>query len=115
MAYNEDFVKSMEKYFYSSSENNEFDLKDVKPNAIVRFSFYDSDIPHFSKIGEGIVNAIYLDSIDIIINKNQRFFDASAYGAGINLDHGLFLMSKYEDSDIVIFNIPVNYIWGIKK
>lgn len=101
----------MERFFYSPAVENVLP-ENINENYLIQFSFNEKNIPHFAKTGRGIINKIYDDNfVEITINKNQTYFDTSVFGEGINLDSGLFLKSKYEDSDIVVFIIPKNYIW----
>ena len=103
----------MERYFFSSVNPIELDKKFINEGDLIKFSFHESSIPHFSKTGVGVIKNIFPNSVDIVIDKYQKFYDTSAYGDGISLTSGLLLKSIVEDNNNVVFNIPLSYIWCI--
>lgn len=104
----------MDRFFYSPI-TGEVRPDDIKENYLIKCSFNDKNIPHFAKTGIAIISKVYNDSIEITLNKNQKFIDTSLFGENINLTSGLLIKSIFENDEIAIFEIPKKYIWCVSN
>lgn len=80
---------------------------------LIKYSFSEKNIPHFAKTGIATINKICNHSIEIIIDKHQKYSDTSIDGKNIDSSSGITLNSIFENDKIVVFKIPSKYIWCV--